>query len=95
MKTRPRNSTENMENLTNDSRYAPALRQCTIAHDIEPLKKLFGEYEVEWINENYPAKSDLELKNEDLQRENDCAADEIVRLSDMIVELGFDPTIKS
>jgi hypothetical protein len=54
------------------------------------VKELEGGYD----DENYPAKSALELKNEDLQRENDCASDEIVRLSKMIVELGFDPSVK-
>lgn len=41
---------------------------------------------------NYPRKSPLELKNEDLQRENDCAAERIARLSRALYELGIDPT---
>jgi len=42
--------------------------------------------------ENYPAKSDTDLLIETLKRENDCAAAEIIRLSQMIVDLGYDPT---
>ena len=44
--------------------------------------------------ENYPSKSDSGLVIDTLKRENDCAAAEIVRLSKMIVELGYDPTVK-
>lgn len=44
--------------------------------------------------EDYPAKSDSDIVIDELKRENDCAADEIVRLSKMIVELGYDPTMR-
>ena len=41
---------------------------------------------------NYPTLSPKDLQIIDLKRENDAAFDEIVRLSKMIVDLGYDPT---
>jgi hypothetical protein len=46
------------------------------------------------VANRYPTKSDSDIVIDVLKKENDCAADEIVRLSKMIVELGYDPSIK-
>jgi hypothetical protein len=43
--------------------------------------------------ENYQSSTVRDRILDVLKRENDCAADEIVRLSKMIVDLGFDPTV--
>jgi hypothetical protein len=62
-----------------------------IAIDELNNKRAFDEL---MSSEDYPAKSDSDIVIDVLKKENDCAADEIVRLSKMIVDLGYDPTIK-
>lgn len=77
--------------------YTEPLTPEVIAYDDSyPLetREDFGcvHWEGKNANPNYLAKSDAELLNEDLQRENDCAAEKIRRLSEALYELGVDPT---
>lgn len=58
----------------------------------EPKNPHRGSDFNEFINSNYPPRTADELRIEDLKRENDAAFARIKELSQMIVNLGYDPT---
>ena len=69
----------------------------TICDEFEPCPKgfkseIYERVELKKQNPNYPSRTAQDLEIADLKRENNAAFEQIQKLSQMIVDLGYDPT---